>query len=96
MDHGVLNVPLSKRGNIDTQIDRFKVQQASERRAAAQSKAAATKNDRAIAKALLVKAPEARIAELAARCKVTASAMRSRLASDAHWQPQLIIKLLAA
>ena len=24
LDHGVLNVPLAKRGNIDTQIDRYK------------------------------------------------------------------------
>jgi hypothetical protein len=28
LDHGVLNVPLAKRGNIDAQIDTYKLEQA--------------------------------------------------------------------
>lgn len=28
LDHGILNVPLAKRGNIDAQIDRYKAEQA--------------------------------------------------------------------
>lgn len=32
MDHGVLNLPLSRRGNIDAQIDAYKAQQAAEAR----------------------------------------------------------------
>ncbi|MDF2434751.1 MAG: hypothetical protein JWP44_4382, partial [Mucilaginibacter sp.] len=39
LDHGVLNVPLAKRGNIDRQIDAYKREQAlmvkEERKAAA-------------------------------------------------------------
>jgi len=27
-DHGILNVPLAKRGNIDAQLDAYKAQQA--------------------------------------------------------------------
>lgn len=27
MDHGILNVPLAKRGNIDAQLDAFKAEQ---------------------------------------------------------------------
>jgi hypothetical protein len=32
LDHGLLNLPLAKRGNIDAQIDRFKAEQAKETR----------------------------------------------------------------
>lgn len=30
LDHGILNIPLSKRGNIDNQIDAYKAQKAKE------------------------------------------------------------------
>ncbi|MBD2798339.1 hypothetical protein ID856_17805, partial [Xenorhabdus sp. 18] len=32
LDHGVLNVPLHKRGNIDREIDKWKETQAAEKR----------------------------------------------------------------
>lgn len=32
LDHGLLNVPLSERGNIDAQIDRYKAEQARKER----------------------------------------------------------------
>ena len=35
LDHGVLNVPLGKRGNIDAQIDAHKAQQAKAAKASA-------------------------------------------------------------
>lgn len=44
MDHGVLNVPLAKRGNIDKQVDAYKAEQAAAARA---SEKAARKAHRA-------------------------------------------------
>lgn len=31
MDHGILNIPLAKRGDIDAQIDSYKAEKAAER-----------------------------------------------------------------
>lgn len=52
LDHGILNVPLSKRGNIDAQIDKYKAEQAAIKKA--ETKAAKTEfnTNKAIAKAL--------------------------------------------
>jgi hypothetical protein len=88
LDHGTLNVPLAKRGNIDAQIDAYKRDQARAARNKAKDRAAELQLNRTIAKDLLAAAPIERIAKLADRCK--------SLASDAHFQPSLIIKLFAA
>ena len=96
LDHGILNVPLAKRGNIDAQIDRYKRDEARNAKSAAKAHAAKMKSDRAAAKALLAEAPVERIASLAERFGLTPAKMRSHLASEAHWRPALIIKLFAA
>ena len=96
LDHGILNVSLAKRGNIDAQIDRYKADQAREAKASAKERAAQLKADRKIAKALLSTADADRIASMAARFGLTPAKMRAHLKSEAHWQPALIIKLFAA
>jgi len=53
LDHGVLNVPLAKRGDIDAQIDKYKAQQAKEKRAAHKAALAKGKADRVEAKRIL-------------------------------------------
>lgn len=95
MDHGVLNLPLASRGNIDAQIDKFKAKQSAEKVAARKASASEAASDRAEAKALVKAATAERIAELATRMGVTSSAMKKRLASDAHWQPKLIKSILS-
>lgn len=99
-DMAVVNIPLSRRGNIDAQIDRYKAEQA---RAAAEKRKADTKQfkiDRAAAKAIwdteagrieakilatAAKRPEFNIADL----KATAKSM-------AIWEPQKFLKWMAA
>lgn len=95
MDHGVLNLPLASRGNIDAQIDKFKAKQSAEKVAARKVSASETAADRAEAKDLVKAATPERIAELASRMGVTCAAMRKQLASDAHWQPKLIKSILS-
>ena len=96
LDHGILNVPLAKRGDIDAQIDRYKADQARATKAADKERAARLKADRITAKAMVADASAERIAALAARLGMTPAKARAHLASEAHWRPGLIIKLLAA
>ena len=93
-DHGTLNVPLSKRGNIDSQIDAWKRDEAAKASDARKSSAAETKVLRAQAKAAFAAASAARFEALATRCGVTVAAIKSKLKSDAHWDPKLVIALL--
>lgn len=95
LDHGILNVPLAKRGNIDAQIDRYKADQARQERRGRQTRAEKVATDRIEAKALLEAADPAFIADLAAKCGITPAAMRSQLKSDAHWLPRSIIGIFA-
>jgi hypothetical protein len=94
MDHGILNVPLSKRGNIDAEIDRYKAGEAKAALAARKSRSEQTREDRQEAKRLLATMTDHRAAQLAERCNVTVSAIRASLKSDSHWQPRLVIALL--
>lgn len=95
-DHGVLNVPLSKRGDINAELDRFKAQQAAEARANAKAKAAETRELRRRAKELVAGAPAELLAGIAARTDKTAAQVRADLASEAHWNPRFIIRALGA
>lgn len=96
LDHGALNLPLAKRGDIDAQIGRYK--QAQARGAAEKRRAGAAdmKIRRDRAKALVSVITPEQLSDLAAHCDATPAAMRKRLKSDAHWQPDLVIKMLAA
>jgi predicted DsbA family dithiol-disulfide isomerase len=94
LDHGIINVPLSKRGNIDAQLDSHKAQQAAERRAQAKAAAAETKALRARAKALVDAADPAVLAAAAARSGSTVAAVKAMLRSDAHWNQARVIRTL--
>lgn len=96
LDHGTLNVPLAKRGNIDAQLDRYKADQARAAKATRKAKAAEQADLRVAAKALLAAITPERLAHLADHCKTTVPAVRKHLKSEAHWNPELVIKLLAA
>jgi len=92
LDHGMLNVPLAKRGDIDAQIDKYLAKHAAEAKAAAKAKAAETTALRARAKAIVAAMTDERIAELAAKCEATPAAIRKLMTSNAHWHPALVIK----
>lgn len=95
LDHGILNIPLSKRGNIDNQIDAYKAEQAKEARVANRTRAEKLAADRIEAKALLAAAPKDRLVALAAKCNMTVTELRSQLKSDAHWAPRAVIGIFA-
>ena len=54
MDHGVLNGPLAKRGNIDKQIEAYKREQTKAREASAKASRAARREEIANAKRILL------------------------------------------
>ncbi|THK38122.1 hypothetical protein EHS39_11600 [Ensifer sp. MPMI2T] len=95
LDHGALNVPLHKRGDIDKQIDAHKAEQAKEARTKRRSASEQTARDREEAKRLLDAATDEHIRRLAERCCKTVAAMRKHLLSEAHWQPKLIIGIFS-
>lgn len=92
MDHGILNIPLAKRGNIDAQIDCYKADQ--KRAAAKQRKADAAMlaGQRALAKAAVAAMPDERAAELMQRTGLTRKQLDKKLNSIAHWTPDRILR----
>lgn len=92
-DHGVLNVALSKRGDINAQLDRYKADQA--QAAARQSKAAAAlhREQSAQAKALVCGWSDERCTRICLRAgfKLTAKQARKKLLSQAHWAPAAVL-----
>lgn len=96
LDHGILNLPLRKRGNIDAQIDRYKADQASEQKSARKDREAARRIAKIQAVALIDTLPAERLKSIADRCKVTPAALLKKLRSDAHFDPQFVIRALSA
>lgn len=92
MDHGILNIPLAKRGNIDAQLDAFKAKQATEKKAAAKAAAQTTAELRIRAKAIVAAMTAERIAELAEKTNSTPGKVRHFMQSAAHWKPEWVIK----
>lgn len=92
LDHGILNIPLAKRGDIDAQIDKYKAEKA---RAEASARKAASKllaDQRIEAKALLAGMSDERIAAMAAKHRTTPSDIRRKLKSIAYFNPAQLIK----
>lgn len=90
-DHGVLNVPLRKRINIDAEIDRHKrTQQASAKAAARQNR-----EDQNRAKAAVLALPDERVERIAARAGLTLKQGRKKLISMARWEPTKLLGILA-
>jgi len=59
LDHGLLNIPLSKRGDIDKDIDRYKADKAKQDKAEAKETAVKRKTDKQEAKEMLAEHQEA-------------------------------------
>lgn len=94
LDHGMLNVPLSKRGDIDAQIDRYKRDQAKADRADRKTLHAQLVKDRAEAKRLISEIDPEFVARLAGRSALTPKQIIKNLNSDAHWHPAKILPAL--
>lgn len=92
LDHGTLNIPLAKRGDINAQLDRYKADQEAQRRALAKARTKELIALRARAKAIVAAMSKERIAELAAKCHTTPADVRKVMKSNAHWQPEWVIK----
>lgn len=91
LDHGILNVPLAKRGNIDAQIDRYKAEQALAARAERKARAERFRADKAAAKSLFAEIGQQMIDAFAA--KYGRKEVRALLDGWVKWQPS---KFLAA
>lgn len=87
LDHGVLNIPLSKRGDIDAELDAYKAQQAREAAVARKAAAATTKELRIAAKAAVASLTTEQLDAIAARIGSTRVQARNELRSMAHWTP---------
>ncbi|MBN9410862.1 MAG: hypothetical protein J0H69_17090 [Burkholderiales bacterium] len=96
MDHGLLNVPLAKRGDIDAQLDAYRAEQARVANRTRKAAAQATAELRTTAKALVKSMSDERIAELAQKLKSTPAQVRRLLMSNAHWMPQVVIATAVA
>ncbi|KRG60796.1 hypothetical protein ABB25_00965 [Stenotrophomonas koreensis] len=94
-DPAVVNVPLSKRGNIDAQIDRYKAEQEKARRAADAAHRANKSQLIAEARRRFDAAPDSAFAAMAERHGKTAKQVRASLKSYVRARPQWIIDLLA-
>lgn len=91
LDHGMLNVPLAKRGNIDAQIDAHKAQMARDAKVSAKALHA----DRQAARAAVVALPDARCVELS-KGVMTAKQARAKLLSMARFTPANILRAIGS
>lgn len=92
LDHGVLNVPLHKRGNIDAQIDRYKAETRRAEAAAHKERMAAKREKTAQAKALVASLTDERAAELMAKFSLTRKQLEKKLNSIAYYTPDVILR----
>jgi 2-polyprenyl-3-methyl-5-hydroxy-6-metoxy-1,4-benzoquinol methylase len=94
MDHGELNVPLSKRGDIDAQIDRYKKEQAAEAEKKRKESSAENKSDKVRAKELFDEVGAAMLAKHGAH--FGEKKLRETMDSLMKWEPKKFIKLAEA
>jgi hypothetical protein len=95
LDHGVLNVPLAKRGNIDAQIDAYKREQARVANVARKAASVQRKSDKATAKVcltLILNRPEL-LAAKAEALNVTVKDLREQLRNWSIWEPKKLMSL---
>ena len=90
LDHGYLNVPLAKRGNIDAQIDAYKAEQAREQKIAYRAGRAQVKEARAMVRAMT----DIRLAQLGQRHNLTIIQTRKMMLAAADSRPATVIATL--
>lgn len=91
LDHGELNVPLAKRGDIDAQIDQYKAEQAAVKKTEARTRSAEFKADKARAKELFAEVGDTMIARHGE--KLGEKELRKTLDSMVKWEPKKFIAL---
>ena len=94
LDHGVLNVPLSKRGDIDKQIDRYKAEQFGIRESGIREARKAHKALLAEARALIELVSDERMADLGTPHGMTAKQCRKEWRAIASRDPETVIRVL--
>lgn len=95
MDHGVLNIPLAKRGDINAQLDAYKATKARADKALAKQCAAELRANRVRAAAVLDALPAEQVERIAAKASITVTQARKQLKSMAYFTPLRIIALVA-
>ncbi|WP_262442589.1 PLxRFG domain-containing protein [Acinetobacter ursingii] len=96
LDHGVLNVPLAKRGNIDSQIDQYKAEQSKLLKDQSEIRKNEHKAAQNQAKTLFEALTAEHINTYANKAGINAANAKSELKSMAYWQPQKAIKVFEA
>ena len=91
LDHGYLNIPLAKRGNIDAQIDAYKAERAREEKAARRAASARRKEARALVRLLT----DFRLAELGKPHGLTIIKTRKMMLAAADSRPAQVIACLS-
>ncbi|MDQ1921689.1 hypothetical protein [Massilia pseudoviolaceinigra] len=97
LDHGMLNLPLAKRSNIDAQLDGYKADQRALAASAAKTRAAETRALKAAAKIALadLKAAPGLLEQKAQKIGCTRAALVVRLLDWSKWEPKRVIKAKA-
>jgi hypothetical protein len=91
MDHGELNLPLSKRSNIDSDIDKMKALKTIRLK----NDASENQSNREIAKELISAMSQERLERLAIASGQTLSVTKKKLNSLAYFNPSIVIKILS-
>ena len=92
LDHGVLNMPLSKRGDIDAQLDKYKAEQSRKEKLSRSEQSAKMASDKKLAKSLLSTYQEAIIERLGH--KYGHNELRNTLQDLAKWEPSKLISIV--
>lgn len=97
LDHGILNLPLAKRGNINAQLDAYKANQAAISKAARKDAAAATRATKAQAKLALAEliAADGLLDAKAVKIGSTSKALIAVLTEWSKWTPSKVVKVRA-
>ncbi|EZP51428.1 hypothetical protein [Delftia sp. RIT313] len=92
LDHGVLNVPLSKRGNIDSQIDRYKREKAISERNELDARKSEFDAKKTKALAMVAQLSDQRAQELMTKHKMTRKQLDAELKFIARTKPAALLR----
>ncbi|MBD1226029.1 hypothetical protein [Xenorhabdus griffiniae] len=94
LDHGLLNIPLHKRGNIDNQIDKWKAEQARQKKDKQECIKYDFNTNKEAAKKLWALVDKDLIKAHAKKRGMKYSELRDILDGFVKWKPQKAIKVL--
>lgn len=96
IDNAIVNVPLSKRGNIDAQITKHLKAEHARAEAASKALRATKRQQMAQVKALIAAVSDERMAELGKPYGLTVKQTRSKFVAAAFSNPDVVIKTMTA